>query len=242
MFKRQTLKKWGFAIVGLIAFIGFIALGNWQLERRTWKLDLIQRVEERVHAQAEAAPSRESWANITKAHDEYRKVFLTGSYVPNQDALVVAATEHGSGYWVLTPFKTQDNSVVYINRGFITQGVKAASPPVGQQQVIGLLRLSEPKGSVLRDNDPSSNRWYSRDTQALATKHNIVAAPFFIDIEKSALDNSRPLGENQQHPIGGLTIINFHNSHLIYAITWYGLAAMVVVAGLIVIREERGKS
>lgn len=242
MFKCQTLKKLGFAIVGLIAFIGFIALGNWQLERRAWKLDLIQRVEERVHAEAEAAPSSENWANITKASDEYRKVFLTGTYAPDQDTLVVAATEHGSGYWVLTPFKTLDNSIVYINRGFITQGVKASSPPTGEQRVVGLLRLSEPKGSVLRDNNPSANRWYSRDTQALATKHNIVAAPFFIDLEKSASSSSRPLGEHQQQPIGGLTIVSFHNNHLVYAITWYGLAAMVIVAGLIVAREERGKS
>jgi surfeit locus 1 family protein len=36
--------------------VGFIALGNWQLERRLWKLDLIEKVETRVHAPAESAP------------------------------------------------------------------------------------------------------------------------------------------------------------------------------------------
>ena len=29
-------------------------------------------------------------------------------------------------------------------------------------------------------------------------------------------------------PVGGLTQITFHNSHLVYAITWYGLAAMTL--------------
>ena len=31
-----------------ISFVGFIALGVWQLERRAWKLDLIERVESRM--------------------------------------------------------------------------------------------------------------------------------------------------------------------------------------------------
>jgi surfeit locus 1 family protein len=31
-------------------------------------------------------------------------------------------------------------------------------------------------------------------------------------------------------PVGGLTVITFHNSHLVYAITWYALALMVAGA------------
>jgi surfeit locus 1 family protein len=40
-------------------------------------------------------------------------------------------------------------------------------------------------------------------------------------------------------PVAGLTVINFHNSHLVYAITWYGLAMMVIAAGFIIVREAR---
>jgi surfeit locus 1 family protein len=40
-------------------------------------------------------------------------------------------------------------------------------------------------------------------------------------------------------PIGGLTVIAFHNSHLVYAITWYTLALMVAVAIWLGIRNER---
>ena len=38
-----------------LAFIGFIALGLWQVERRAWKLDLIERVDARLQAAPVAA-------------------------------------------------------------------------------------------------------------------------------------------------------------------------------------------
>ncbi|MGO7424552.1 SURF1 family protein, partial [Rhizobium ruizarguesonis] len=35
-------------------------------------------------------------------------------------------------------------------------------------------------------------------------------------------------------------IIDFPNNHLVYSITWYGLAAMVLVLLVFVLRGERG--
>ncbi len=39
-------------------------------------------------------------------------------------------------------------------------------------------------------------------------------------------------------PVAGLTVIAFHNSHLVYAITWYTLALMVAVAMWVGIRKQ----
>ena len=57
-------------------------------------------------------------------------------------------------------------------------------------------------------------------------------APFFIDAQKEP-------GAAVQQPVGGLTVIQFRNHHLGYALTWFALAALVVVAAWIVLREER---
>ena len=43
-------------LAGALLFLLFIALGTWQVQRRAWKLDLIQQVETRVHAPPMAAP------------------------------------------------------------------------------------------------------------------------------------------------------------------------------------------
>ena len=44
-------------VLSLTAFAVLIALGVWQIERRAWKLALIDRVEQRVHAPAQPIPS-----------------------------------------------------------------------------------------------------------------------------------------------------------------------------------------
>ena len=99
--------------------------------------------------------------------------------------------------------------------------------------------MTEPEGSVVRANDPALDRWYSRDVAAIAARHELTAASYFIDAEKRETAQTRPPLEASQHPVAGLTVGTFYNSHLVYALTWYGLAFMVIIAAVIVIREER---
>ncbi|RZJ13040.1 MAG: SURF1 family protein, partial [Haliea sp.] len=54
-------------LCALAAFAGFIALGTWQLERRAWKLDLIERVTQRVQAPPVSAPEPADWPRIERA-------------------------------------------------------------------------------------------------------------------------------------------------------------------------------
>ena len=231
------------ALIALVLIAVFSFLGNWQLERKEWKQVLIQAVEQRAHAPAQRAPEREHWASVSKSNDEYRHVVVRGRFLQNKPALVVAATELGSGYWVLTPFQRRDGSVVFINRGYIGQGMTPARPPEGEVEVSGLLRISEPEGSPLRANDPGADRWYSRDIEAIALARGLVAAPYFIDAAQGA-PGSRQVepataSDADNVPVGGLTVIQFHDNHLVYALTWYALAAMVVLAFFIILREAR---
>jgi surfeit locus 1 family protein len=229
-------------LVGLGLCAGLIALGNWQLDRRTWKLDLIARVEQRAHATPVAAPGPEQWAQVSAQHDEYRRVRLAGTFLHDRETLVQASTALGSGYWVLTPLKTADGPVVLINRGFVGPQRRdrasrgASGAPV---TVIGLLRLTEPGGTLLRRNDPAHERWYSRDVSAISAARGLTGcAPFFVDAEAATAPQDEAGG--QAVPVGGLTVIAFHNNHLVYAVTWYALALMVAVAaGYLVLVEGR---
>lgn len=229
--------KWGLsALCGLAAFAGFIALGNWQLERRVWKLDLIERVEARVGAPAAPAPARGDWPSVSRDRDEYRHVEVRGRFIPGADTRVAAATELGGGYWVLSPLRRHPGgSIVLVNRGFVAQGERGAPVPDGEVRVTGLLRLGEPGGGVLRDNRPGEDRWYSRDVAAIAAARGLEApAPYFIDAAAG-----EPGSPGEPGPVGGLTVVRFHNSHLVYALTWYGLAVMVVGAAVLVAREAK---
>jgi len=231
---RRRLLSFLFLLLCVAAFAGFIALGVWQVQRLAWKEDLIARVDARVHADPAVAPGQGDWSAINKASHEYLRVQITGQYLADGISLVAAATEEGQGYWVMVPLQRADGSWVYINRGFVHQSLREQAgrgdfTPGGEVSVIGLLRLNEPDGGVLRDNVPTENRWYSRDVLAMAEQDGLApVAPFFIDADASG----------QSGPVGGLTVIRFPNNHLVYAITWFALALGVILAAWLVVRER----
>lgn len=226
-------------VIGMLLIVLFAGLGSWQVYRLQWKLALIERVNARVHAAPVAPPPAAHWAQVNVQSDEYRHVRLSGTYLYDYTTAVQALSELGSGYWLLTPLCTPDGSIVLVNRGFVPMeegGPKhyplrhaqgPACPADGSPVTItGLLRISEPGGGFLRNNDPAGNRWYSRDVAAIASAHGLTdVAPYFIDAGK----RQDPL-DAPDHPVGGLTVIAFHNNHLVYALTWYALALMVAAA------------
>ncbi len=215
----------------------FSALGVWQVERRAWKLDLIERVNARVNAPPRPVPPRSAWASLDPRQAEYRRVRAAGVFLHEAETLVDALTERGPGAWVLTPLRTPDGTIL-VNRGFVPRERRApltpaAAQPSGQVTVTGLLRLPEPNGRVLRPNRPAENRWFSRDVQAIARARGLgEVAPFFIDADAAA----NPGG----FPVGGLTVVRFRNTHLVYALTWFGLAALSI-AGLVLLLKPSHK-
>ena len=234
------------ALLSLAAFAGCIALGTWQVERRAAKLELIRRVDARVDAPASDAPGRSAWSGLRPADVEYRHVRVTGHFDFAASTAVQAVTALGAGFWVLTPLvRSDDGSTVLVNRGWIADAaaghaVGPASTAGGAEPsavtVTGLLRLSEPGGGFLRRNDPAADRWYSRDVAAIASARRLAGpvAPYFIDAAAAANATG-----DAARPVGGLTVIAFHNNHLAYALTWYGLATLVGVGAWQVLRSER---
>jgi surfeit locus 1 family protein len=213
----------GLAFLVAVGVIVFSGLGVWQLERRVWKLDLLDRVERRVHAPPVSPPGPASWPRVNAKDDAYRHVMIKGRFLDVAPALALAVTEYGGGYWVMAPFRTDDGPVVLVNRGFLPLDYRSslAAPP-GEVIVIGLLRMSEPRGGFLRHNDPAADRWYSRDVASIARSRGLHAvAPYFIDADAAGTGSL-------ELPIGGLTVIAFPNNHLMYALTWFALAAMLL--------------
>src|SRR5438105_5507426 len=115
---RSAVTRRMLAVCAGLVFACFVALGTWQLVRLQWKLDLIERVEQRAHAPAVAAPGRDRWPQITAESDEYRHVRVTGTFLYALTTRVQASTELGGGFWLLTPLRSADGSVVLVNRGF----------------------------------------------------------------------------------------------------------------------------
>ncbi|HVJ78647.1 MAG TPA: SURF1 family protein [Hyphomicrobium sp.] len=225
-----------FVLFSVLGIVVLSALGVWQVERRTWKLALIDRVDQRIHAAPVPAPGPDAWPAVNRDDNEYRRVEITGRFANDRETLVDATTERGMGFWVMTPLITPDGFTVLVNRGFVPvdrrdSATRAAGQIEGETTVSGLMRMTEPKGTLLRANDPAAGRWYSRDVAAIAKARDLNrVAPYFIDADATA----NPGGL----PVGGLTVVSFYNHHLLYALTWFALALMLAVALGRVVRDR----
>jgi len=221
----------------VLACAGFVALGAWQVHRLAWKEALIARVERNVHGDPVAAPGPAQWPRLTP-EDEYRRIQLRGRYDFAHEVPVSASTELGAGYWVLTPLRMRDGTWVFVNRGFVPPELRGRAPAAEPEQaVVGLLRATEPGGRPLQANDPAAGRWYSRDVEAIARAQGLqgAVAPYFVDLVATP-------GTAPAWPRPGLTVLQFPNNHLVYALTWFALAAIMAAAiGYVLLDARRGR-
>ncbi|RMX07861.1 SURF1 family protein [Corticibacter populi] len=221
----------------LATLAALLTLGTWQVQRLAWKKDLIARTEARVHAAPTAPPTAQAWAAEAEPgrRFEYQRVQAEGRWLHDKEVQVYASSVLGPGYWVMTPLRTAQGTI-WINRGYVPNAQRlpasrAQALPEGSVTVTGLLRLPEDGGLFVRENVPAEERWYHRDLAAMNAARQLGdALPYFIDAGASP----NPGG----WPRGGLTIVQFRNNHLSYALTWYALALLNVLALVLVARSE----
>ena len=111
----------------------------------------------------------------------------------------------------------------------------------GEVTIIGLARSapSAKPNSFVPDNDLGKNVYHWKSLPQMTAnafpEGGVDVVPLFVD----ANDAANPGGL----PVGGVTLISFPNSHLQYAITWFGLALTLLgVGGFFLFGRLRQKS
>ena len=162
----------------LVAVVVLGALGTWQLERRSWKEGLIAGLQDKLSAAPVALPPHERWPQLTAARDEFRRVTFPAEFL-DQEALVYTSGSairpdvSGPGYWVLSPARLSDGSLVIVNRGFVPEGkqdpkTRPEGQPRGVAEIAGAMRWPEPRGMFTPNDTPAKNLWFVRDPAAIA--------------------------------------------------------------------------
>lgn len=208
------------------------ALGTWQLHRLAWKEGLLQAVAERSTGAPLALHGLADFAELSADGDEYRRVSVRGRFDHAKEIQVYTILGEqkgpfgGPGYWVLTPLALDGGGTVFVNRGFVppdrrNPATRTAGQLAGDVAVTGLLRAPEQRNLFTPADDPAKGAWYNRDPAEIAPALGIAdAAPFLVDADGAP----NPGGL----PEGGETRLVFTNSHLQYALTWYGLGLGLV--------------
>ena len=204
-----------------LAFLILLGLGTWQMERLRWKEALLADITRLAEATPVAAA--ESTSNLP----EYTPVHVEGIFQHDRELLLIPRTRAGvAGAHVLTPLVRPDGQAILVNRGFVPVEFQPAATrrggnPSGPVRVEGLLRHQHPPGPFVPDNDPASGVWYSIDLAAMAQVTGLELAHYVLDADTA----HNPGG----WPEGGQTNVAIRNTHLEYALTWYGLAAVLAV-------------
>jgi surfeit locus 1 family protein len=215
-----------FLVPGLVlaAFAVLVGLGTWQVQRLHWKEGLLARVSARVNEAPVALPPA-GWADLDLSEWEYRPVEIDGTFRHDLETRVYTLLTEpkgplsGPGYWIMTPLETGEGRVL-INRGFVPlENDKPVAKPEGLVTVRGLLRAPEGRNLFTPDDEPQKRVFYARDPAPISNALGIPLAPFTIDARET------PEGGLPQ---AGETRLNFPNRHLEYALTWYGLAVVLL--------------
>ena len=232
----------GFGIFSLALLALCVGLGVWQLQRRGEKHALIAALTERLAMPPQKLPQASQWSALTPERDEFRRVSFSATYQPRPDAMVYSSGSavrddvSGPGTWAFMPATLSTGETVVINAGFVqntmqdrAQQDRAVTRLITREPVAltGYIRFPESAGSLTPPEDMAKRLWFTRDHQAMARtlgwgESGAPVAPFYIDLESPTPASGIPKP-------GPLTV-RLKDNHLQYAITWFGLAAVVVIA------------
>ncbi len=228
----------GFGIFTATMIALFVGLGIWQLQRRVEKHALIAALDERLAAAPVPLPPPSKWKELTPVSDEFRRVSFTATYEQRLDAMVyssgsaIRADISGPGTWAFLPAKLADGETVAINAGFVpnTMQDRAVQDRVIAKLITGkpvamtgYIRFPEAAGMFTPDAEHAKRLWFARDHLAMAQALGWdKVAPFYIDLETPV----PPDGIPKPGPLE----VHLRDEHMQYAITWFTLAAAVVIA------------
>ena len=174
---------------------------------------------------------RLAWKNELIANFDKTKITLTGQFADDVPLRLLSTHEGGPAWQLLQKFGEQNGRTILVSRGKLPQNSPTPANIKTTITIVGhLQKHDEGRGIFDVDNNPAENLWYHWDLDAMTatTSHNgevlhlIPGSPgtegLFVDAPRSEL----------------------RNNHLGYAITWFGLAAvLVVMTGLFVVRIVR---
>lgn len=214
-------------ITVLITFIILVSLGFWQLSRLKEKKLFLASMQENLTSPA---------IDLADIQDNspYHKIKTTGHFLPDKDIYLYgrrSISHEKDGYYLVTPFKTDEDKIILVARGwFSNRNKNIITQAVNDQphELIGVTIPSEKTRSYLLANDIKNNVWLTLDLEEASKVLGLNLENFYLIEESkdiSNLDILLPLSINHLAAI--------RNDHLEYALTWFGIAASLIIIYII---------
>ena len=189
-----------------------LSLGFWQLYRLSWKLDLINQIENSLKVEPIELQ------NVEKKN--YLRIKTSGQIDFEKQIYLYNLNETGKpGFEVINPIKIGDEDYL-INRGWISFD-KKNKPEINiidQKNIIGTLMLQSKSSSFKPKNEIDKNYWFTLDREDILKFTGRNFSKYIIYLNGS-YENPRPK----------LITAKISNNHKKYAITWFSMAISILL-------------
>jgi surfeit locus 1 family protein len=229
--------RWlGFHLLVVAGIAVMIGLGFWQLDRLDDRRDFNAQVESRIDLPAEPIASVvPAGAPIDASDVEWRTVVATGTYLPDEQFVIINRSQNGrAGDNVAVPMVLDDGRTLIVNRGFVPLGFEIPDPPAGTVAVRGVVRpsqqrrtgqLSDPAQGVLTEVQ-------RLDVERIAPQLTGEVLPVYVDL----LDSTPAEPPGVPDPVVRPDLSD--GPHMSYAVQWFIFAAAVAAGWVLAVRRS----
>lgn len=224
---------WPTVTTGLM-LIALLALGTWQVQRYSWKSELIEKLQSRSQETPQALPADDAAPDDI----EFQRVQVKGTYDHAHEFYLLGRSRRGTpGLHVMTPLRRSDGKgYALIDRGWIpferrSPATRAEGQVTGEVSFDGIVRIARGPGTFTPENDVAGNNWYFIDPETMARKAGIGTLPGYYVLSGA----KEPPGG---YPIPRQWRIDIRNNHVEYAITWYLMAVILLVIYVLFHRQK----
>ena len=201
-----------FSVFVYFIILVLLSLGFWQLYRLSWKLDLINQIENSLKVEPIELQ------NVEKKN--YLRIKTSGQIDFEKQIYLYNLNETGKpGFEVINPIKV-GNEDYLINRGWISfdQKNKPEINVVDQKNIIGTLMLQSKSSSFKPKNEVDKNYWFTLNREDILKFTGKNFSKYIIY-----------LNGNYENPRPRVITAKISNNHKKYAITWFSMAISILL-------------
>jgi surfeit locus 1 family protein len=220
----MKLRIWPILLASGIGLAILLALGIWQVQRLAWKNELIASIDKAIAGEPRSLADLEQ-----SAEKGFVKVRLQGNYVPDKALFLISAYSGGPAWKVLRAFKATTGATLIVKTGKVPEPL-APALPAGQVEIIAISKEHKLPASPLAPGiSAKADQHFEWNLPYMGGRLEATETRFVLDLLPGQPGTE---GQVVEPPKSDL-----RNNHLGYAITWFGLAAvLVVMTGVFVMR------
>ena len=201
-----------FSVFVYFIILVLLSLGFWQLYRLSWKLDLINQIENSLKVEPIELQ------NVEKKN--YLRIKTSGQIDFEKQIYLYNLNETGKpGFEVINPIKIGKEDYL-INRGWISFD-KKNKPEINiidQKNIIGTLMLQSKSSLFKPKNEIDKNYWFTLDREDILKFTGRNFSKYIIY-----------LNGNYENPRPKVITAKISNNHKKYAITWFSMAISILL-------------